>query len=147
MRKKNTLLILLFAFCYSCHKIKESQSKSIISNGDYQINYIDYWEKTGKTGEFFPRTIIKIDTIQALGSSLFFSADHILIEKIILIDHYRAIKINYKRDGSEHIKICTYFLRRNHPVNMNYSIVCTNCKELGIEFSGIILAPKHITYQ
>lgn len=117
-------IILLFAL-FNCFSCKEKTKEKIAENEGvkkcYHIETTTYWTKNGN--RVSPLSIVKVDTINYIGSSLYYNYDGKLLEQIIILNKFKAIKLKYNNDTIESSIVCRYSVRRDHPKEEIYSII------------------------
>lgn len=55
--------------------------------------------------------------------SLYYNYDGELLEQIVIVNKFKAIKLKYNDDTIKSSILCYYKIRKNHPTNILYSIV------------------------
>ncbi len=111
-------------FIFSCSDKEEEKMKTKIKDSDslkYHIEYTSYWENNNE--RIRPFIIVKVDTINHFGSSIRYTEQGRLFERIVILDKNYAIKLDYDNDTITKSVICTYMIRKDHPTKSIYSIV------------------------
>jgi hypothetical protein len=121
--KNSIFSIIISIIFFSCDKNTFNNKEDIIYKNLYNIETITYWDKPNSEKDSVPFVILKIDTINNIGSSVRFSETGILFEKIVILDKKKAIKLDYDNDTISLSTICNYKIRKDHPVKSIYSVV------------------------
>lgn len=121
--KKLYFIIGSLALTFSCRDKIDTNSKTTDSNKNYNIETITYWDTPNATKDTIPFIVVKVDTINHIGSSVRYSQEGKVFERIVILDKNKAVKVDYDADTIALITPCKYFVRKDHPTKDIYSIV------------------------
>lgn len=122
--RKLEIIFLFSLLLYSCNNREINPKESNTKFADtikYDIETITYWG-TGNKRET-PFIVVKVDTVNHIGSSVRYTEDGKVFERIVILDAKNAIKLDYNNDTISSKTICHYKVRRDHPTKLFYSIV------------------------
>lgn len=123
--KKILFLNILMTVLISCDNKKVEIKEDVKPKPRYDIECTTYWGEGDK--KVRPLGVVKVDTINHIGSSEYYSDSGTLMERIVIIDKYYAMRLYYDADTIALTKICRYRVRKDHPTKNYYSIVaCYN---------------------
>lgn len=121
------LRIILLFFIAACSE--KSEKNEHICNSDkivkvkYHIEDIGYWDIPNTDNDSIPCVELRVDTLNYIGSSIGYTETGKIMERIVIVDKNKAIKLDYANDTIVSMTLCRYKLRRDHPIYENYSIV------------------------
>lgn len=118
-----TFTIFIIAVLYSCNNKNNQVPQNKAHECSYNIETITLWENEKNKQSKIPFIVLKIDTINNIGSSARYTEKGKLFEKIIILDNFKAIKLDYTSDTIALSRICNYKIRKDHPTKSMYSIV------------------------
>jgi hypothetical protein len=122
MKKILGLYITLILF-YACNTNVEKVKIEEKQTSQYNIETILYWDISNTERDTILFKAVRVDTINHIGSSEYYSDNGTLMERIVIIDKEKAFKINYDHDTISRSKICWYKLRKDYPTKNYYSII------------------------
>lgn len=123
--RNNMIIFLIALFAYSCNNDDTSQVKPKKDriNKKYDIETVTYWDIENQDQDTIPFIVVKVDTINHIGSGVRYTVKGELFEKIVIFDKTNAIKLDYVRDTIATSQLCKYKIRKDHPTKESYSIV------------------------
>ena len=121
--KKLTFIIGLLVFSYGCNYKIDNKSKTTESKKIYSIESTTYWDNPNTTKDTIPFIVLKIDTLNHIGSNIRYTESGKIFEQIIVLDKTKALKLDYNSDTLTSVTPCKYFVRKDHPKKEFYSIV------------------------
>lgn len=122
--KNITFIILLLVFVYACNtKKNDNNCDTDKINKIYSIETTTYWDNPNTDKDTIPFIVLKIDTLNYIGTSSRYTEKGKIFERIVIVDKTKALKLDYESDTIASITKCKYFLRKDHPTKDFYSIV------------------------
>ncbi len=118
-----TFTIFIIVILYSCDNKKNQVHQNKAHECSYNIETITHWEDEKNKQSRIPFIVLKIDTVNYIGSSVRYTEKGKLFEKIIILDNKKAVKLDYESDTIASSIICNYKIRKDHPTQNAYSIV------------------------
>jgi hypothetical protein len=122
MTKFVFILGLLFT-SFACYKKNDSSSNTTEQKKTYSIESTTYWDNPKTEKDTIRFIVVKVDTINHLGSSIRYSQNGKIFEQIVILDKTKALKLEYSEDTISLITPCKYYIRKDHPSKEFYSIV------------------------
>ena len=125
--KKIFFFNILITLLVSCGNKKVEMKEGVKAKSKYDIEYISYYDIPNTEKDTLLFTAVRVDTINHIGSSEYYSDSGTLMERIVIIDKNYAMRLYYDTDTIALSKICRYRVRKDHPTKEMYSIVaCYN---------------------